>query len=278
MDEPVSPEERADFAVILVRPKGARNVGAVARVMSHFGASALRLVAPRCDVKSVEARSMAMSAQPLLAEAEHFASLREASQDCGWLVGATRRLGRKRQPTMRPREGAAVLLERASAMKVGLVFGPEDKGLFTEELSLCQERLIIPALPGGESFNLSQAVLVVLWELFSAKQAGVPPLADGGRPNHPEERRRASREEIEGLVDHLLESMARIGFVPHNDPDRVARAFRRMLDRLGPDEREIRVMRGVLRQAMWKLFHPEEKDGAQADIAPSRPDEAVERR
>ena len=259
MDEPVSLEEQADFTVILVRPKGARNVGAVARVMSHFGASALRLVSPRCDVKSVEARSMAMSAQPLLAEAEHFASLREASRDCGWLVGASRRLGRKRRPTMRPREDAAALLDRAAAMKVSLVFGPEDKGLFTEELSLCQEKLIIPALPGGESLNLSQAVLIVLWELFSEQRAGTPSrkaAPERRRPNEP-----ASREEIEGLVDHLLESMARIGFVPHNDPARVARTFRDMLDRLGPDEREVRVMRGALRQAMWKLLHPEARTG-----------------
>ena len=133
-------EENVDFAIILVRPRGARNVGAIARVMSHFGVSDLRLVSPQCDVKSVEARSMAMNAQPLLAGAEHFASLREASHDCGWLVGTSRRLGRKRQPTMRPREDAGALLKRASSMKVGLVFGQEDKGLFTEELSLCQEK------------------------------------------------------------------------------------------------------------------------------------------
>ncbi len=190
MDEPLSLQENTDFVIILVRPRGARNVGAIARVMSHFGVSALRLVSPQCDVKSVEARSMAMSAQPLLAEAAHFASLREASRDCGWLVGTSRRLGRKRQPTMRPREDAGALLRRASATRVGLVFGQEDKGLFTEELDLCQEKLRIPALPGGESFNLSQAVLIVLWELFSARQAEVPTRESRRREGRPPERTR----------------------------------------------------------------------------------------
>ena len=78
-------------------------------------------------------------------------------------------------------------------------------------------------------------------------------------------------EEIEGLVDHLIESMEQIGFVPHNDPDRVARTFRKMLDRLGPDEREVRVLRGVLRQAIWKLFHPGEKDEPHESAVSSRP-------
>ncbi len=275
MDEPVSLEENVDFAIILVRPRGARNVGAIARVMSHFGVSDLRLVSPQCDVKSVEARSMAMNAQPLLAGAKHFASLREASHDCGWLVGTSRRLGRKRQPTMSPREDAGALLKRASTTKIGLVFGQEDKGLFTEELSLCQERLFIPALPSGESFNLSQAVLLVLWELFSQNQNNHVQENDANR-ERANEYEPASREEIEGLVDHLLESMEQIGFVPHNDPDRVARTFRRMLDRLGPDEREVRVMRGVLRQAIWKLFHPGEKDVSQEPIVSSRLDQADE--
>ena len=276
MDEPDSLEENVDFAIILVRPRGARNVGAIARVMSHFGVSDLRLVSPQCDVKSVEARSMAMNAQPLLAGAKHFASLREASHDCGWLVGTSRRLGRKRQPTMRPREDAGALLARASTTKVGLVFGQEDKGLFTEELSLCQKILLIPALPSGESFNLSQAVLIVLWELFSQNQATPPARESDAKPERANEYEPASREEIEGLVDHLLESMEQIGFIPHNDPDRVARTFRRMLDRLGPDEREVRVMRGVLRQAIWKLFHPGEKDVSQEPIVSSRLDQADE--
>lgn len=276
MDEPVSLEENADFAVILVRPRGAGNVGAIARVMSHFGLSDLRLVSPGCDVKSVEARSMAMSAQPLLARTKHFASLREASHDCGWLVGTSRRLGRKRQPTMRPREDAGALLARASGVKVGLVFGQEDKGLFTEELSLCQERLLIPALPGGESFNLSQAVLIVLWELFSRNQPNARPGDSEAKRAGANEGEPASREEIEGLVDHLLESMEQIGFVPHNDPDRVARTFRKMLDRLGPDEREVRVMRGVLRQAIWKLLHPGEKDGPEEAAVSSRLDQEDE--
>ncbi len=248
MCAPAPPQEGADFAVVLVRPKGAGNIGSIARSMAHFGLSRLRLVAPHGDAKSLEARAMAMNAQPLLDAAEHFATLREATRDCGWLVATSRRLGRRRLPTMLPREGAPLLLSRAGQTRVALVFGPEDRGLRTDEVDLCQERLLIPALPGGDSFNLAQAALVVFWEIFMAKATSL----GEGPPPGAEARLPASREEVEGLVDHLMATLEEIGYLAHNDPDRVARASRRLLDRAQPDDREVQMMRGVLRQLSWK--------------------------
>ncbi|MDP7385488.1 MAG: RNA methyltransferase, partial [Nitrospinota bacterium] len=130
--------------MVLVRPKGARNVGSISRAMGHFGVRRLRLVSPHCDVKSLEARSMAMSGQDILAGAEHFATLREATADCGWLVAASCRRGRNRRSTIEPRADAPLLLRRAAETRLALIFGPEDKGLRTDEVDLCQERLWIP--------------------------------------------------------------------------------------------------------------------------------------
>ena len=259
MDTPKAPEKLDNFVVVLVQPLGAGNVGSIARTMASFGLSRLRLVSPRCDVKSVEARSMAMSAQPLLAAAEHFATLREAVQDCGWAVATSRRLGRNRKPTLYPREGASSLLRQAKETSVALVFGREDKGLRTDEVDLCQERLLIPAIPNGDSFNLSQAALLVLWEIFTKNQqadegediSSVP--VHHGAPPHQEDL--ASRENIEGLLDHLVATLETIGFVPHNHPERVARSFRSLIDRILPSEREVRMMRGVLRQLTWKVLN-----------------------
>lgn len=246
-------EKLDNFVVVLVQPKGGGNVGAIARAMSHFGLSTLRLVAPHCDPKGVEARSMAMGAQPLLARAEHFATLREALDDCGWAVATSRRLGRNRRPTMSPREGAGALLERAKGAKAALVFGREDKGLRTDEVDLCQERLMIPTLSESESLNLSQAALLIFWELFAEKQAAA------GRPDNAgisyDGDRLAPRDKIEGMVDHLVATLEMIGFVPHHNPERVARSFRQLIDRIKPSNREVRMMRGVLRQIAWKTVH-----------------------
>ncbi len=262
MKKKSSPEKLSNFVVVLVQPKGAGNVGAIARSMSHFGLSTLRLVAPHCDIKGVEARSMAMSAQPLLASAEHYATLRDALKDCGWAVATSRRLGRNRKPTMSPREGASPLLQRAGEMKVALVFGREDKGLRTDEVDLCQERLLIPAVADSESFNLSQAALLVFWEIFQEKQVGA---AQGEETEYSfPGGLLAPRDKIEGLVDHLVATLEMIGFVPHHHPERVARSFRRLMDRIKPSDREVRMMRGVLRQVAWKVFHGNAAPGGSA--------------
>ncbi len=258
-------EKLENIAVVLVQPKGAGNVGAIARSMAHFGLGDLRVVAPHCDVKSLEARSMAMSAQPLLAGAAHYATLRDALEDCGWAVATSRRLGRNRKPTTSLREGAAGLLQRAEGTRVALVFGREDRGLRTDEIDFCQERLLIPAVAESDSLNLSQAALLVFWELFQEKQAAP---ASGPEPERafPADRL-APRDKIEGLVDHLVATLEMIGFIPHHHPERVARSFRQLVDRIRPSEKEVRMMRGVLRQAAWRVFHPGSSGPAEAGPA-----------
>jgi TrmH family RNA methyltransferase len=260
MDAPASLQPGTGFAVVLVRPQGSGNIGAIARSMAHFGLERLRLVAPRGEAASLEARQMAMTAQPLLASAEHFPTLREATGDCGWLVATSRRLGHRRLPTLGPREGAPFLLRRAAETRVALVFGPEDKGLRTDEVDLCQERLLIPALPGADSLNLAQAALLVFWELHWAK-AQAEGAAPGALllPAQEEEGEIPSREEVEGLVDHLLATLGEIGFL-HYDPAQVGRTFRRMIDRARPDRREVRMLRGALRQLGWRLGRQEKPE------------------
>ncbi|HBK79037.1 MAG TPA: RNA methyltransferase [Nitrospinae bacterium] len=254
-------EKLDNFVIVLVQPRGAGNVGAIARAMAHFGLSDLRLVAPQCDIKSVEARSMAMSAQPLLASARHYPDLREALEDCAWAVATSRRLGRNRKPTMSPREGARQLLERTGETKVALVFGREDKGLRTDEVDLCQERLLISAIPGSDSFNLSQAALIIFWEIFMEKQTVANQTAQP-ETAYPEDAL-APRDKVEGLVDHLVATLEMIGFVPHHNPERVARSFRSLIDRIKPSDLEVRMLRGVLRQVAWKLFNrPSDSDNS----------------
>ncbi|MEK6711510.1 MAG: RNA methyltransferase [Nitrospinota bacterium] len=257
MDASSSLQEGTDFAVVLVRPQGSGNIGAIARSMAHFGLGRLRLVAPHGDAAGLEARQMAMTAQGLLARAEHHPTLREATRDCGWLVATSRRIGQNRLPTLEPREGAPLLLRRAAGTRVALVFGPEDKGLRTEEMDLCQERLYIPALPGADSLNLAQAALLVFWELYRAKLRLVE--APGAEPAPPEENDIPSREEVEGLVDHLLATLGEIGFL-HYEPAQIARTFRRMIDRGRPSRREVRMLRGALRQLGWRLGRPADQD------------------
>ena len=76
-----------NLRVVLVRTRNPLNIGAAARAMSNFGAFHLRLVTPY--EKAFREAVSAVGAAQLLARAEEFDSLAEATRDCSLVVGTT---------------------------------------------------------------------------------------------------------------------------------------------------------------------------------------------
>jgi len=56
----------SNLKVILVEPNGPLNVGSVARLCSNFEVDELRIVSPKCDIFSLEAKKMALKGQKFL--------------------------------------------------------------------------------------------------------------------------------------------------------------------------------------------------------------------
>ncbi len=228
--------------IVLLKPKSPGNIGAVARAMKNMGLCHLRLVEP-ADPLAPEALAMACGAEDVLRGAELFESLPQALSDVGYAVGTSRRRRRGGSRANLPREGASLLLERAQQNQVALVFGPEDRGLSNAELSFCQERVTIPSHAASPSLNLAQAVLILCYELFLLAEA--PPPA--------EPRRLAPLGRQEAMYSQMRELMLRVGFLHPENPDHILRAIRRFLGRSGLDEREVRIIRGFMRQLDWYL-------------------------
>ena len=157
----------AGQAFIFVRPRYAGNVGSAARAMKNMGFSDLRLVQPRCDPLEKEARMMAVGAAPLLKKARVFDSLTEAVGDLHYVVGTSCRIGKRRRNFSPLSELPGILPKKG---RVGIVFGPEEKGLTNEEAAFCQRVVTIPSDPRFSSLNLAQAVMVVAYELRSHLQ------------------------------------------------------------------------------------------------------------
>ena len=61
-----------DFSIILVEPQGDLNIGSVCRAMMNFGYTDLRLVKPRVDHLTENARKMAVKATTILENASVF--------------------------------------------------------------------------------------------------------------------------------------------------------------------------------------------------------------
>jgi len=131
----------------------------------------------------------------------------------------------------------------ADNQRVALVFGREDSGLLTAELSLCQRFLTIPTNEDLPSMNLAQAVSVCLYEVSRA---------DGRRlGKRAGQRKLASGKLLEGLFSHIRRSMVAIGFLDPHNPEHILRTFRRIFSRAGLNERDVKILHGLCRQLDW---------------------------
>jgi tRNA/rRNA methyltransferase len=225
--------------VVLVTPLRPGNVGAVARAMKNTGAGRLILVSP-CDHLAPEARRMAYGAQEILTRATVTGRLADAVARYRLVVGTTAR-AHKGYGSAEPIASATrALLAHARRHRIALVFGSEQNGLANEEIALCQRLVRLPMAAPSPSYNLAQAVLLTLYELFTA-QGALPPALH----------RRAPSAELERMYADWSALLACIGFIKGRQGQHILADLRRMLGRAGLDSREVRILRGIARQARW---------------------------
>lgn len=160
----------ADVHVVLLRPRWASNLGAVARAMKNFGLRRLTLVDSRIG-SWTDAHRMAVQADDVLAGAVQVANLDEAIADARWLVG-TSDAPPAGMRVLTPREVATEAAVRGAPT---LLFGGEQNGLFPGELLRCHAAGVIPVAAAQTSLNLAQAVCVFAAELFAAHGAAATP-------------------------------------------------------------------------------------------------------
>jgi tRNA/rRNA methyltransferase len=223
--------------LVLLRPHGPENLGAVARVMKNFGLDEWAVAAPATRDLAA-ARRLAVHAEDVLDRRRAVATLDEAVADCAWVVGTSSRAVRGRR-RLSPAEVAREALARAPEGRTALVFGDERSGLTRAELDRCHDLSAIPAEDAQPSLNLAQAVAVYAWELREAELAAAPPRA--GR------RAAAATEgELSRVEEALRAALRRARFLA--GPERHAvRDLHATLRRARLSEREARLWLAALR-------------------------------
>ncbi|MFZ5775793.1 MAG: RNA methyltransferase [Thermodesulfobacteriota bacterium] len=238
-------ELMANAAVVLVRPKFAENIGSAARVAMNMGVGQLLVVADASPDQERMLRLATHNARHLVEPLCLFGSLDEALAPFAWVVGTSARHGRKRATVKGHHQLLAEAVPRLAANRVALLFGPEDSGLTSEDLRRCHQVVTIPTVDFS-SLNLAQAVAILCHELHSAV---IDTVLEGVPVEGP---RHADQAELAAMYGHLREALSAIGFLKGGNDDYWMQGIRQFFGRVGMRAREIRIVRGICRQILWR--------------------------
>src|SRR5579863_1278111 len=233
-------------AIILVEPQLGENIGTAARAMLNCGLGDLRLVRPRDGWPSDRAIAAASGADAVLAAARLYPSVEAAIGDLAHVYAATARDRYMVKRELSPRLAAAEMRGFLAAGEAcGVLFGPERTGLVNDHITLADTVLNVPLNPAFSSLNLAQAVLVVGYEWFIARE---DPPAETLHTGHS---RPATKEELVRFFDHFEEALIDSGFIRHPDKrPSLFRNLRNFFQRAYPTEQELRTLHGVVTSFM----------------------------
>lgn len=229
--------------IVLVEPREAGNVGAVARAMKNFGLSDLVIVGEMPPLHPI-AEWWSSGAEDLVAGVRHVATLHEAISDSHLTVATTSSRGRVIEDDLSPREIGALSSDLREGEILALVFGREDRGLTREETMLCHRRAVVPTNPDFPTMNLAQTVAIFCYQL------SLVVTARGAVEPHPD------AALIERLHHHAQRLLIEAGFLNDSNSDRMYGEVRSMVGRLNLTERETTILLGMVRQLEWRIRHP----------------------
>jgi tRNA (cytidine32/uridine32-2'-O)-methyltransferase len=235
----VSSDPLSRIVVVLDHPKDLVNIAGVTRVVMNFGIGGLRVVQPdEFDAYRIE--GIAHRSSEIIERTTLHDTLEDAVGDASFVIGTTARARTAGRTYVRPREAAERAIERAQDGYVAVIFGREDRGLTNQALDLCHAVAIIPTDPDYTSLNLSQACLVLMYEIFMAADGAEPTLPKGRRATRP-----PTQAELEETFAAIEAGLARIEFYKAREPSAVMRTLRIIISRAEPDLREAKLLGAI---------------------------------
>jgi len=226
--------------VVLVGIEGSINLGVIARTCVNFGVDELYIVKPVASIS--EALNYAAKGRDFLAKAVVTESLDEAIKGVD-LVVATSDEGYSEGDMLRQAVSLDDFIEKIAPRvpRIAILFGRESTGLTREEISKADILVTIPANPEYPVLNISQAVAVILWELWKLRRISAT--------NIP---RLASRDELKTLLELATE----ISMLTMTTPDKVKRSrilWKRILSKAMLTEQEARVLKYWLQRIRRRI-------------------------
>lgn len=244
----------ASIRIVLVEPKEAGNVGAVARVAKNFGITDVVVVGQR--PRSLHGHEVwwASGADDLLASMREVDTLEEALAETKRVFATSSMRGRNAAPDVLPHAVAAERSLHGDSDIVAIVFGREDSGLTQRESQLAHAVIQIPTSPAFPVMNLAQAVGVIC---FAATVGDFEPAASSttfpGEQAAPNDLEQRLHREAKRLLSEA-------GFLHENNPDRIYDELRRITNRTRLTLREVSLLLALIRQLWWRIGQEDRSD------------------
>jgi len=242
----------SNLKVILVEPNGPLNVGSIARLCSNFEVDELRIVSPRCDIFSLEAKKMALKGQKFLKNCKIFNDLKNAIFDCDLVLASCGRIDVSKDLFF---ESSEEIFNWTTSFKkinnLAIIFGREDSGLTNDELLLANKTFNIPTSKNNPSLNLSHAVSIALYELNKSSERNLN--------KELEVFNLASSKEIYESFLEIEELLLGVGYLlKHTSRAKIGK-FKNYILRSNTSMQEINVLRGIVHQIKWFLNNSKRK-------------------
>ncbi len=236
----------SNLKVILVEPNGPLNVGSVARLCSNFEVDELRIVSPKCDIFSLEAKKMALKGHKFLENSKIFDDLQKATFDCDLVLASCGRIDVNKNLFLGSSEDIFDwTLSFKKINNLAIIFGREDRGLTNSELLLANKTFHIPTSQNNPSLNLSHAVSIALYELNKSSKR-----------NFDQELKvfnLASSKQIHDSFLEIEELLLKVGYLLKHTSKAKITKFKNFILRSNTSMHEINVLRGIVHQINWFL-------------------------
>ncbi len=227
---------------ILVRPQLGENIGAAARSLKNFNFENLRLVSPRDSWPNKSATYTAVEAKDVVHKAKVFQNIDQAVADLDYVFATTSR-SRSVNKKIIDLSKAIKIIKKQSIhnKKTGIFFGPEASGLSNDDLINANYLVNIPTSNKFKSLNLSHAVTVFAFELFTASIKFEPIVKNLYRSDD------AKKKEVNVFLNFLISHLDKVGFLkPAEKKQQMIRSVKNIFHRSSLSTQEIRTLSGVI--------------------------------
>jgi TrmH family RNA methyltransferase len=233
---------------VILEPKIAGNIGAIARICNNFNVNNLVLVAPQVDHLSDESKARAKHSIDYLTSAIVLSSFEEMREKYDFLIGTSAKAGSSynvlRQPISPWHLSKNISLSEGN---FGVVFGREDKGLTNEELRLCDFLVTIPVPGEHKVLNISHAVGIIAYEIWkSSLELEI----------HLDEKQSSTLKEREVLFEKFSQIIENLSYEEYRKPV-VSHTFRNIVNRSFTNKEEIHALIGIFRRISNQLSNQE---------------------